>query len=79
MFCLGTRLRLHFEGFSHSYDFWEEICSPNIFPIGWAASRGQRLQPPNGWEARFEWKKYLQVNKLAPAPRDCFYNKSEVC
>ena len=69
----GARVRLHFDGFSESYDFWEDINGGNIFPVGYAAENGQRLHPPKGFEKRFEWNKYFQKNKhLKAAPNDSF-------
>ncbi|CAB4068327.1 NMD3 [Lepeophtheirus salmonis] len=35
----GYRLRLHFDGFPDSYDFWECGDSPNIFPAGWSETK----------------------------------------
>lgn len=44
----GTRLRLHFDGWSESYDFWASADSPFLFPVGWCEKNGQRLNPPRG-------------------------------
>lgn len=44
----GTRLRLHFVGWSESYDFWASADSPFLFPVGWCEKNGQRLNPPRG-------------------------------
>lgn len=42
----GTRLRLHFDGWSESYDFWTSADSPFLFHIGWCEKNGQKLHPP---------------------------------
>ena len=42
----GFRLRLHFDGFSESYDFWVNANNPFLFPAGWAEKNGKTLQPP---------------------------------
>ena len=42
----GTRLRLHFDGWSESYDFWTSAESPFIFHVGWCEKNGQKLHPP---------------------------------
>lgn len=70
----GARIRLHFEGFSQSYDFWENINSRNIFPVGFADLRRQRLQPPMTELANpsFEWKVYLEANSMKAASAACF-------
>ena len=44
----GPRLRLHFDGYSDSYDFWENANSENLFPVGWCMKNSQCLQPPKG-------------------------------
>ena len=44
----GPRLRLHFDGYSDSYDFWENANSENLFPVGWCMRNNQCLQPPKG-------------------------------
>ncbi|XP_040572377.1 lethal(3)malignant brain tumor-like protein 4 [Lepeophtheirus salmonis] len=69
----GYRLRLHFDGFPDSYDFWECGDSPNIFPAGWSGKK--RLTPPKGFENSFEWKKYLIETKSVSAPEKFFHNK----
>lgn len=42
----GARLRMHFDGWSESYDFWTNWDSPFIFPMGWCDKNGQVLHPP---------------------------------
>ena len=44
----GPRLRLHFDGYSDSYDFWENANSENLFPVGWCMKNNQCLLPPKG-------------------------------
>ena len=44
----GPRLRLHFDGYSDSYDFWENANSENLFPVGWCLKNNQCLVPPKG-------------------------------
>eukprot|EP00096_Caligus_rogercresseyi_P009408 TRINITY_DN3194_c0_g1_i1.p1 TRINITY_DN3194_c0_g1~~TRINITY_DN3194_c0_g1_i1.p1 ORF type:complete len:793 (-),score=204.32 TRINITY_DN3194_c0_g1_i1:748-3126(-) len=72
----GYRLRLHFDGFPDSYDFWECGNSPNIFPVGWCNKK--RLTPPEGHGKKFDWKKYLMETKSSPAPEKFFLHKSAV-
>ena len=50
----GPRLRLHFDGYGDSYDFWENADSENLFPAGWCSRNKQRLVPPKG--------KFLEFN-----------------
>ena len=45
---LGARLRLHFDGYSDTYDVWENVNSENLFPVGWCEKNNQCLVPPKG-------------------------------
>ena len=67
---VGYRIRLHFDGYSDSYDFWEYANSRNIFPPGWCKQHQQRLEPPKDWNPvshnresdlllSFPWPKYM--------------------
>ena len=67
---VGYRMRLHFDGYSDTYDFWENVNSRNIFPPGWCKQHQQRLEPPKGWSGgsqnrnsdyvlSFTWQKYM--------------------
>ena len=79
---LGARLRLHFDGYSDAYDFWENMDSANIFPVGWSAAHGQTLQPPKGFappaSKPFSWRKYLEQTGGVAAPRECFPPRQKV-
>ena len=44
----GNRIRLHFDGYSECYDFWTDIDSPYIFPVGFCEKNNKLLQPPKG-------------------------------
>lgn len=44
----GYRVRLHFDGYSECFDFWQDIDSPFIFPVGFCEKMGKPLQPPKG-------------------------------
>lgn len=76
MFCvctivekLGYRVRLHFDGYPSKYDFWKNADSLDIFPPGWCARSGQKLQQPLRYQHRFEWVSYLFSTGAQPAPR----------
>ena len=30
-----TRIRIHFSGWEHKYDYWEDAQSPDIHAVGW--------------------------------------------
>ncbi|XP_036899994.1 lethal(3)malignant brain tumor-like protein 1 [Sturnira hondurensis] len=40
------RIKLHFDGWSHAYDFWIDADHPDIHPAGWCSETGHPLQPP---------------------------------
>ncbi|GFR75003.1 Scm-like with four MBT domains protein 1, partial [Elysia marginata] len=47
--------------------------TPTIFPVGWAASKGIKLRPPEGWDnTNFIWSEYLQTCDAQAAPEKLF-------
>ncbi|XP_023984357.1 lethal(3)malignant brain tumor-like protein 1 isoform X1 [Physeter macrocephalus] len=40
------RIKLHFDGWSHAYDFWIDADHPDVHPAGWCSKTGHPLQPP---------------------------------
>uniref|UniRef100_A0A8C0G146 Lethal(3)malignant brain tumor-like protein 1 n=1 Tax=Chelonoidis abingdonii TaxID=106734 RepID=A0A8C0G146_CHEAB len=40
------RIKVHFDGWSHVYDFWIDADHPDIHPVGWCLKTGHPLQPP---------------------------------
>ncbi|XP_041346453.1 lethal(3)malignant brain tumor-like protein 1 [Pyrgilauda ruficollis] len=40
------RIKVHFDGWSHVYDFWIDADHPDIHPMGWCSKTGHPLQPP---------------------------------
>uniref|UniRef100_A0A8D0L3R2 Lethal(3)malignant brain tumor-like protein 1 n=1 Tax=Sphenodon punctatus TaxID=8508 RepID=A0A8D0L3R2_SPHPU len=40
------RIKVHFDGWSHVYDFWIDVDHPDIHPIGWCSKTGHPLQAP---------------------------------
>uniref|UniRef100_A0A8C6VBR9 Lethal(3)malignant brain tumor-like protein 1 n=1 Tax=Naja naja TaxID=35670 RepID=A0A8C6VBR9_NAJNA len=43
---MKLHLLIHFDGWSHIYDFWIDSDHPDIHPIGWCSKTGHPLQPP---------------------------------
>lgn len=69
----GARLRLHFDGWSESYDFWTNVDSPFIFPMHWCEKNGQVLHPPRSFSKQeFNWEKYLKKCNAKAAPEHLF-------
>lgn len=72
----GYRVRLHFDGYSECYDFWTNVDSPHIFPVGWCEKNGKILQPPKGFNLdSFNWATYLKLAKAIAAPKQLFHNQ----
>lgn len=69
----GMRLRLHFDGWSESYDFWTSADSPFLFHVGWCEENGQKLYPPRSMSAsEFNWDTYLKMCEAKAAPEHLF-------
>ncbi|NXD26542.1 LMBL3 protein, partial [Spelaeornis formosus] len=44
------RVKIHFDGWDHHYNFWVDADSPDIHPVGWCDKTGHALQVPLGAE-----------------------------
>ncbi|XP_014249159.1 polycomb protein Sfmbt isoform X3 [Cimex lectularius] len=65
----GYKALLRYEGFGHngSKDFWINLCSSVVHPVGWCANRGKPLIPPRTIEDKYkDWKHFL-VKRLTGA------------
>ncbi|XP_066103412.1 lethal(3)malignant brain tumor-like protein 4 isoform X1 [Saccopteryx bilineata] len=40
------RIKVHFDGWDHKYDYWMDADSPDIHPIGWCDVTGHPLELP---------------------------------
>lgn len=56
----GYKALLRYEGFeqNNDKDFWVNLCSNNVHPVGWCATRGKPLIPPKS-EFKILKKKFL--------------------
>nr|XP_036860647.1 lethal(3)malignant brain tumor-like protein 2 [Manis javanica] len=58
----GYRVLLRYEGFENdaSHDFWCNLGTVDVHPIGWCAINSKILVPPRTIHAKFtDWKGYL--------------------
>ncbi|CAC5406656.1 Scm-like with four MBT domains protein 1,Scm-like with four MBT domains protein 2 [Mytilus coruscus] len=58
----GPLLRLRFDGYEddNSSDFWCDLMTSEIHPIGWCAQNNQILQPPEAIKDKFDdWRDFL--------------------
>eukprot|EP00058_Branchiostoma_floridae_P012674 XP_002598162.1 hypothetical protein BRAFLDRAFT_123303 [Branchiostoma floridae] len=75
----GYRAKLRYEGFEEnsSLDFWCNLCTMEVHPVGWCATIGKPLVPPKTIQHKYtNWKGFL-VKRLTGAktlPGD-FYTK----
>ena len=60
-----------FDGWSNHYDYWAEIDTPDIHPMGYCDHNEFTLEAPRGLE-NFLWRAYLEKNSFVPAPFDLF-------
>ncbi|XP_025830854.1 polycomb protein Sfmbt isoform X2 [Agrilus planipennis] len=59
---IGYKALLRYEGFgmNESKDFWVSLCSNQVHPVGWCATRGKPLIPPKTIENKYsDWKEFL--------------------
>ncbi|KAG3294179.1 L3MBTL4, histone methyl-lysine binding protein [Ictidomys tridecemlineatus] len=58
------RVKVHFDGWDHKYDYWQEADSPDIHPIGWCDVTGHPLEVPH----RANDVKILPGQAVCPTP-----------
>ena len=65
----GYTALLRYEGFGQdgSKDFWLNLCSERVHPVGWCATKGKPLIPPKTIQSKYnDWKDFL-VKRLTGA------------
>ncbi|XP_063222708.1 polycomb protein Sfmbt isoform X2 [Bacillus rossius redtenbacheri] len=78
----GYYALLRYEGFDQndSKDFWVNLGTSSVHPVGWCATRGKPLIPPKSIEAKYkDWKEFL-VERLTGArtlPTNYFHKVNE--
>lgn len=58
----GYRAKVRYEGFGldSSLDFWVNLCSNDVHPVGWCAASGCQLVPPRTIQNKYcDWKGFL--------------------
>lgn len=59
---IGYKALMRYEGFGSNCakDFWVSLCSNQVHPVGWCATRGKPLIPPKTIEDKYnDWKDFL--------------------
>ena len=82
-FISGYRIRLHFDGYTSSYDFWQNADSLDIYPAGWCEQHRQKLETPPTYISAlpFSWKKYMGQSGSRGtwlAAKSCFRERPRV-
>ncbi|KAL8597044.1 hypothetical protein ACOMHN_055637 [Nucella lapillus] len=73
----GFTALMRYEGFGNdaSHDFWVSLVSPDLHPVGWCATKGKPLVPPQSIQSKYnDWKEFL-VKRLTGSrtlPEDFF-------
>jgi hypothetical protein len=76
---LGYRIKLHFDGYPSSYDFWVNADSAKIFPIGYCKNHNRKLEaPPRLSNANFDWDEYLKHTNSVGAKNNNFARYSKL-
>ncbi|KAK9875733.1 hypothetical protein WA026_009530 [Henosepilachna vigintioctopunctata] len=60
---VGYKALLRYEGFgsNDTKDFWVSLCSNQVHPVGWCATRNKPLIPPKTIEDKYsDWKDFLR-------------------
>lgn len=72
---IGERFLIHFDSWDNLFDYWTDLTSPFIHPIGWCEANSRDLVPPQ-WgdepEANFLWEQYLKETKSSALPAKLF-------
>ncbi|KAL8570654.1 hypothetical protein ACOMHN_039089 [Nucella lapillus] len=71
---LGDKVLVHFDGWEDIYDYWCDITSPYIHPMGWCQDNARLLSPPCDWHDvdSFTWEDYLTQTKSQAVPARAF-------
>ncbi|KAM5219561.1 LOW QUALITY PROTEIN: lethal(3)malignant brain tumor-like protein 4 [Hipposideros larvatus] len=68
------RLLVHFDNWDDSYDYWCDVNSPYVQPVGWCQENGRTLRAPQGYPdpENFSWTEYLEATHTSAVPAKFF-------
>lgn len=58
----GYKAKFRYEDYEndHNHDFWVNLCTTEVYPVGWCATQGRQIIAPSKIENRVKnLKKYL--------------------
>eukprot|EP01060_Flectonema_neradi_P041287 TRINITY_DN975_c0_g1_i1.p1 TRINITY_DN975_c0_g1~~TRINITY_DN975_c0_g1_i1.p1 ORF type:complete len:443 (+),score=68.99 TRINITY_DN975_c0_g1_i1:59-1330(+) len=67
----GKEILIHFDGWGSEYDYWTNIGTPDIAPIGTCRSLGYQLEAPRGVPFN-SWREYLTRENREATPVAAF-------
>lgn len=74
---IGENILIHFDGWTHDFDYWCTSSSRLIHPVGWCQKVGKILTPPEGYpHDNFSWNVYLSECGAAAASEGSFTTTS---
>lgn len=74
---VNGQLLIHFDGWSHNFDFWCPTSSHYIHPAGWCQQNGKVLSLPEGYDTAliFNWNDYLTQTQSTAVDESAFSTK----
>ncbi|KAK3091272.1 hypothetical protein FSP39_018509 [Pinctada imbricata] len=71
---MGDKILIRFDGWEDTYDYWCDVSSPNIHPVGWCEENDKPLSPPGEEYEKtpFHWKDYLAKTNTQAVPSRFF-------
>ncbi|XP_078203912.1 lethal(3)malignant brain tumor-like protein 4 isoform X9 [Callithrix jacchus] len=68
------RLLVHFDNWDDSFDYWCDVNSPYVQPVGWCQENGRTLIAPQGYPdpENFSWTEYLEATQTNAVPAKVF-------
>ncbi|CAG5120603.1 unnamed protein product [Candidula unifasciata] len=75
---LGEKILVHFDGWEDTYDYWCDVTSPSVRPVGWCQSNGHSLSSPPDYSdgGNFSWDQYLQETHSTAVPARAFKTRT---
>lgn len=61
---MDSRILVHFDSWDEIYDYWADVSSPYIHPVGWSHHNGRILLPPNSKKSEINILKFIYIFHL---------------
>ncbi|KAA0192783.1 hypothetical protein HAZT_HAZT002382 [Hyalella azteca] len=75
---LDDRVLIHFDGWGPTFDFWTQMSSPYIHPVGWCSENDMKLSAPQNYinPEAFNWPEYLRETNSSAVPAKAFISRT---